>query len=438
MNLDPYSFSSCTANAYNADNHHCILVENVKTIDEKQVELYVLFGELAYINYSFIGNHYYFLVYLDCRDAKRALPCISKMTMLNGLSGARVSTRFASVDEISIKCHDNQLHSKLSASIIIHYLQGYNQSNLNMMDVRILHDLMGQVSHYEWQSNDCLLVTWFSIDSKVKALEELNVEYSNLAIPVVIADAGIKQQPLYSPYSPTTTSNSYSYSPTTAASTTFYHHEVTQEEENIAPHQLQQSFFQPPPQQPSQVYVHPQVQQYQTSPQSLPNRIVPRRDNNFNTKRNDVIMNRMISSTDSRTTLMLKNIPNRYTQKMMIDYLNETHFGEYNFLYLRMDYENHCNVGYAFINMVNLSTAATLVERIEGKSWPRFNSNKIGQVTYAEIQGIQALITKFESSDVMQQDEKYQPKLFHTSGNMTGMEKPFYYVKRHGKKNTRK
>ena len=75
--------------------------------------------------------------------------------------------------------------------------------------------------------------------------------------------------------------------------------------------------------------------------------------------------------------------------------------------------------------MNNLQSAATLVERIAGKSWPKFNSNKIGEVTYAEIQGYEALVSKFENSDVMQQDPKYQPKLFYSSGPLIGQEKPF-------------
>lgn len=37
---------------------------------------------------------------------------------------------------------------------------------------------------------------------------------------------------------------------------------------------------------------------------------------------------------------------------MLIDFLNETHMQMYDFVYLRMDFKNRCNVGYAFINFV--------------------------------------------------------------------------------------
>lgn len=56
---------------------------------------------------------------------------------------------------------------------------------------------------------------------------------------------------------------------------------------------------------------------------------------------------------DQRTTCMIKNIPNKYTQQMLIDFLDESHRGRYDFIYLRMDFKNKCNVGYAFINFVS-------------------------------------------------------------------------------------
>ncbi|AQK79789.1 Protein MEI2-like 5 [Zea mays] len=56
---------------------------------------------------------------------------------------------------------------------------------------------------------------------------------------------------------------------------------------------------------------------------------------------------------DTRTTLMIKNIPNKYTSKMLLAAIDELHKGIYDFFYLPIDFKNKCNVGYAFINMVS-------------------------------------------------------------------------------------
>lgn len=57
---------------------------------------------------------------------------------------------------------------------------------------------------------------------------------------------------------------------------------------------------------------------------------------------------------DSRTTLMIRNIPNKYTQKILMQTIDAQGFyGKYDFFYLPIDFKNRCNVGYAFINMAS-------------------------------------------------------------------------------------
>ncbi|CEP18103.1 hypothetical protein [Parasitella parasitica] len=68
---------------------------------------------------------------------------------------------------------------------------------------------------------------------------------------------------------------------------------------------------------------------------------------------NSVDLDKIQTGTDKRTTFMIRNIPNKYTQQMLIDYVNTTHKNKYDFLYLRIDFQNKCNVGYAFINFID-------------------------------------------------------------------------------------
>ncbi|TPX58057.1 hypothetical protein PhCBS80983_g03385 [Powellomyces hirtus] len=128
---------------------------------------------------------------------------------------------------------------------------------------------------------------------------------------------------------------------------------------------------------------------------------------------------------DTRTTFMIRNIPNKYTQQMLIAFLNRTHKGEFDFLYLRMDFKNRCNVGYAFINFTGSAAILSFAERVVGKKWSKFNSDKVCTLSYANIQGKNALIQKFRNSSVMLEAQDWRPKIFYTEGPNIGEEEPF-------------
>ncbi|KAF9145104.1 hypothetical protein BGX30_010359 [Mortierella sp. GBA39] len=132
-----------------------------------------------------------------------------------------------------------------------------------------------------------------------------------------------------------------------------------------------------------------------------------------------------LAPSDKRTTFMIRNIPNKYTQSMLLECINETHFGKFDFLYLRMDFKNKCNVGYAFINFINIEVVASFVQQHVGRRWGRFNSDKVCGLSYATIQGRRALVDKFRNSSVMEEESSYRPKIFYTSGPNLGLEEPF-------------
>jgi hypothetical protein len=110
---------------------------------------------------------------------------------------------------------------------------------------------------------------------------------------------------------------------------------------------------------------------------------------------------KVFQGTESRTTLILKNIPNKYTQSMLLNELDAVVKGEYDLFYLPVDFGTNCNMGYAFINMVNPLSVISVHEAFNGKKWSMFKSSKVCTVNYARIQGLEALTKKLTHSKAM-------------------------------------
>ncbi|KAK1324749.1 Protein MEI2-like 2 [Acorus calamus] len=131
-------------------------------------------------------------------------------------------------------------------------------------------------------------------------------------------------------------------------------------------------------------------------------------------------LEKIVSGEDARTTLMIKNIPNKYTSKMLLAAIDEHHRGTYDFLYLPIDFKNKCNVGYAFINMVSPLYIVPFYQAFNGKKWEKFNSEKVASLAYARIQGKDALVTHFQNSSLMNEDKRCRPILFNFEGPEAG------------------
>ncbi|MQM10474.1 hypothetical protein Taro_043363 [Colocasia esculenta] len=144
-----------------------------------------------------------------------------------------------------------------------------------------------------------------------------------------------------------------------------------------------------------------------------------------NKKQYELDIERIIRGEDLRTTLMIKNIPNKYTSKMLLAAIDENHRGTYDFIYLPIDFKNKCNVGYAFINMIDPQQIIQFFKTFNGKKWEKFNSEKVASLAYARIQGKAALIAHFQNSSLMNEDKRCRPILFHTDGPNAGDQEPF-------------
>ena len=120
----------------------------------------------------------------------------------------------------------------------------------------------------------------------------------------------------------------------------------------------------------------------------------------------------ILNGKDFRTTIMIKNIPNKYTQKMILKKINKEFKRYYDFFYLPIDLKNKCNVGYAFINFIHPIYILRFFEVFNGQGWEKFQSDTICQLTYARLHGHQTLMIHFQSSNSMfQQSLKVRPMI---------------------------
>ncbi|XP_073148316.1 protein MEI2-like 2 isoform X2 [Henckelia pumila] len=139
-----------------------------------------------------------------------------------------------------------------------------------------------------------------------------------------------------------------------------------------------------------------------------------------NRKQYQLDLEKIVDGEDNRTTLMIKNIPNKYTSKMLIAAIDEIQEIIYDFIYLPIDFKNKCNVGYAFINLVSPSHIINFYKAFNGKKWEKFNSEKVASLAYARIQGLAALISNFQNSTLMNEDRRCRPIIFKSECQGTG------------------
>eukprot|EP00929_Paragymnodinium_shiwhaense_P093695 TRINITY_DN5391_c0_g1_i3.p1 TRINITY_DN5391_c0_g1~~TRINITY_DN5391_c0_g1_i3.p1 ORF type:complete len:549 (-),score=116.36 TRINITY_DN5391_c0_g1_i3:108-1754(-) len=134
------------------------------------------------------------------------------------------------------------------------------------------------------------------------------------------------------------------------------------------------------------------------------------------------------AATGDYTTVMLRNIPNKYTREMLIKQLCLDFNGQFDFMYLPIDFKNKCNVGYGFINFRKQEYCESFVDKFHGvdvrKCLPGLNSKKIVEVTPARVQGLHENVRRLRNSPVMNQladHPEWMPLLFNDKGE----EEPF-------------
>ncbi|KAG9087275.1 hypothetical protein FS749_003031 [Ceratobasidium sp. UAMH 11750] len=69
--------------------------------------------------------------------------------------------------------------------------------------------------------------------------------------------------------------------------------------------------------------------------------------------------------------------------KNLIDFIDQVTPRAIDFLYLRFDFQNECNVGYAFVNFIHVSDLLNFMKARLGRKWNMYASEKVLGAGYA-------------------------------------------------------
>ncbi|CAN6211484.1 unnamed protein product [Urochloa humidicola] len=130
------------------------------------------------------------------------------------------------------------------------------------------------------------------------------------------------------------------------------------------------------------------------------------------------------ASASTRTSLMVRNIPNDFTRKRVMSIIDEHCFienqkvapgevkSEYDFLYVPIDFSTLANKGYAFVNMTSPEAARRLWGHLHGHRWEIGRCVKTCGVDYAAKQGLDKLRDHFSKSCFNCETDEFLPVWF--------------------------
>jgi hypothetical protein len=106
---------------------------------------------------------------------------------------------------------------------------------------------------------------------------------------------------------------------------------------------------------------------------------------------------------DKRTTLMIKNLPNRYSRAMVIALLeSKLPVGSFDFVYVPIDFATRQNFAYAFVNLSTPNLVKTFFALFAGFRFPEQASKaKMCEVVFARVQGIEANVNRLINSPIL-------------------------------------
>jgi len=136
---------------------------------------------------------------------------------------------------------------------------------------------------------------------------------------------------------------------------------------------------------------------------------------------------------DTRTTLILRNIPNNYTRDVLVALLDAEGFkDDYSFVYLPTDFKTLAAFGYAFVCFSEPGAAQRAMRHFQGFSRWALPSRKVCEPCWSDpIQGVRAHVERYRNSPIMHDSvpDEYKPALF-AKGRRVAFPKPTKLISR--------
>jgi hypothetical protein len=124
------------------------------------------------------------------------------------------------------------------------------------------------------------------------------------------------------------------------------------------------------------------------------------------------------SSQDAPTTMMIRNLPRRYSQPDLMMDLEELGFaGTFDFLYIPIDKATSACMGYAFVNFKDSDSAESCMRDFHDYVFKRQQrgSSKVACVSVAHVQGLEKNMQHYKNSAVHGSKHKMQHPVLLTS-----------------------
>jgi hypothetical protein len=143
-----------------------------------------------------------------------------------------------------------------------------------------------------------------------------------------------------------------------------------------------------------------------------------------------------LSGSENNTTIIIKFLPVDWKQSVLIALLVQQGFhGRFNFVYMPMNFRTGSNVGYAFVNLQDHSTALDLMQKLEedvGFGKGKLLKPRGLKTEWGSCQGYAANIERFRNSSVMHSvvPPECKPALYDQEGNAVSFPPPTEHVRK--------